>query len=88
MTASPNIKTPAMEVSLYRSAQAQAKGEELKKHFTRVSLDQVSFSQVSLDQVSFSQVSLDQVSLDQVSLDQVSLDQVSLNPNNYTYMYD
>ena len=51
MTASPNIKTPAMEVPLYRSAQAQARGEELKKHFTRVSLDQVSLDQVSLDQV-------------------------------------
>lgn len=41
MTASPNIKTPAMEVPLHRLPQAQSRGEELKKHFTRVCLSQV-----------------------------------------------
>lgn len=42
MTASPHIKTPAMEVPLQRLPQAQARGEQLKKHFTRVCLNQVS----------------------------------------------
>ena len=41
MTASPNIKTPAMEVPLHCSPDAKAEGERLKKHFTRVCLDQV-----------------------------------------------
>ena len=41
MTASPNIKTPAMEVPLHRSSGAKVEGERLKKYFTRVTLDQV-----------------------------------------------
>lgn len=42
MTASPHIKTPTMEVPLQRLPQAQARGEQLKKQFTRVCLNQVS----------------------------------------------
>ena len=45
MTASPNIKTPAMEVPLSRQPGAQAEGERLKKYFTRVCLSQVSVSE-------------------------------------------
>ena len=41
MTASPNIKTPAMEVPLHHGPGAKAEGERLKKYFTRVSLNQV-----------------------------------------------
>ena len=44
MTASPNIKTPAMEVPLHRSSGAKVEGERLKKYFTRVTLDQVETS--------------------------------------------
>ena len=42
MTASPNIKTPAMDVPLLSSPQAREEGERLKKLFTRVCLSQVS----------------------------------------------
>ena len=42
MTASPTIKTPAMEVPLIRQPQAQVQGERLKKYLTRVCLNQVS----------------------------------------------
>lgn len=48
MTASPHIKTPAMEVPLYRLPQAQARGEQLKKHFTQVCLCQVGFWECGL----------------------------------------
>lgn len=41
MTASPNIKTPAMEVPLHHGPGAKAEGKRLKKYFTRVSLNQV-----------------------------------------------
>ena len=42
MTASPNIKTPAMDVPLLSSPRAREEGERLKKLFTRVCLSQVS----------------------------------------------
>ena len=41
MTASSSIKTPAMEVPLLPLPEAQTAGERLRKHFTRVCLDQV-----------------------------------------------
>ena len=42
MTASPNIKTPAMEVPLLRLPNAKQEGERLKKLFTSVQLGDVS----------------------------------------------
>lgn len=42
MTASPNIKTPAMDVPLLSHEAAREKGAELKKMFTRVCLSDVS----------------------------------------------
>ena len=41
MTASPNIKTPAMDVPLISSPDAKEKGEKLKKRFTQVLLRDV-----------------------------------------------
>ncbi len=41
MTASLNIKTPTMDVPLLPSKDAQLKGEELKKKFTKVYLSDV-----------------------------------------------
>ena len=41
MTASPNIKTPAMDVPLLPLPSAHDKGEQLKKQFTRVCLSEV-----------------------------------------------
>ena len=41
MTASPNIKTPAMDVPLLATPTARDKGEALKKLFTRVCLSEV-----------------------------------------------
>ncbi len=42
MTASANIKTPAMDVPLLPMEEARKKGEYLKKQFTRVHLSDVS----------------------------------------------
>ena len=43
MSASPNIKTPAMDVPLLVSnEEAREKGVELKRRFTRVCLNEVS----------------------------------------------
>ncbi len=42
MTASANIKTPAMDVPLLPMEEARKKGEDLKKLFTRVHLSDVS----------------------------------------------
>lgn len=44
MTASPNIKTPAMDIPLLPTPTAREKGETLKKLFTRVCLSEVSIS--------------------------------------------
>ncbi len=41
MTASPNIKTPAMDIPLLATPTARDKGEALKKLFTRVCLSEV-----------------------------------------------
>lgn len=41
MTASPNIKTPAMDVPLLKTTGAKEKGEKLKKMFTRVCISEV-----------------------------------------------
>lgn len=41
MTASPNIKTPAMDVPLLPTPTARERGERLKKLFTRVCLSEV-----------------------------------------------
>ncbi len=41
MTASPNIKTPSMEVPLLQIPNAEEEGERLKKLFTRVQLSDV-----------------------------------------------
>ena len=41
MTASSNIKTPAMDVPLLPRPQAKEKGESLRKRFTRVCLSEV-----------------------------------------------
>ena len=43
MTASPNIKTPAMDVPLFKVDGAREKGEKLKKMFTRVCISEVGF---------------------------------------------
>ena len=42
MTASANIKTPAMDVPLHSTDQARLRGKELRKRFTRVHLSDVS----------------------------------------------
>ena len=41
MTASPNIKTPSMDVPLLPGTGARVEGEKLKRRFTRVCLNQV-----------------------------------------------
>lgn len=48
MTASANIKTPAMDVPLLPHPQAREEGEKLKKLFTRVCLSQVNFLDVGV----------------------------------------
>ena len=48
MTASANIKTPAMDVPLLPHPRAREEGEKLKKLFTRVCLSQVNFLDVSV----------------------------------------
>ena len=44
MTASANIKTPAMDVPLLPRPDAKEQGEHLKRYFTRVCLADVSNS--------------------------------------------
>ena len=41
MTASPNIKTPSMDVPLLQRAAAEEDGRRLKRIFTRVCLNEV-----------------------------------------------
>ena len=48
MTASANIKTPAMDVPLLPHPRAREEGEKLKKLFTRVCLSQVNFLDVGV----------------------------------------
>lgn len=48
MTASANIKTPAMDVPLLPNPRAREEGEKLKKLFTRVCLSQVNFLDVGV----------------------------------------
>ena len=43
MTASANIKTPAMDVPLLCHPEAKLQGEHLKRYFTRVCLADVSY---------------------------------------------
>ncbi len=46
MSASPNIKTPSMDVPLLSTQEAREKGVELKRKFTRVCLNEVSIDQI------------------------------------------
>ena len=43
MTASANIKTPAMDVPLLSRPDAKEQGEKLKKYLTSVCLSEVSY---------------------------------------------